>query len=418
MSESIKSVLIIGKVWPESRSSAAGSRMMQLIGVFKDHGFETHFASAASSSNYSDDLTIQGVVCHKIKLNDSSFDLFVKKLNPTVVMFDRFMTEEQYGWRVAEQCPDAIRILDTEDLHSLRVTRQKCFKEGVPFHPKLMFQEEITKREMAAIYRSDLSIVISNYEMKLLLNTFEISALNLCYLPFLFDSISDSDQNELPKFDERNGFMMIGNYLHDPNRNAVKWLKNEIWPLIRSQLPDVNLNIYGSYTSPRELQMQNRKEGFYVHGRVDDVKQVISQSKVMLAPLRYGAGLKGKLFDAIQSGTPSVTTSIGCEGISDSDHWCGAVCDDPKSFADAAVNLYLNKSDWGKAQTKGVSIVRDRFLVKDHLPDFIKILNGLIENIKAHRQNQFIGSMLMHHTLAGNKYMSKWIEEKEKRGSL
>lgn len=416
MGESVKSVLIIGKVWPESRSSAAGSRMLQLIDLFKEQGYELHFASSASGSDYSDDLSIRSVVSHDIKLNDVSFDQFVKKLNPTIVMFDRFMTEEQYGWRVAEQCPDTIRILDTEDLHSLRFTRQKCFKEGVPFHPELMFQEEITKREMAAIYRSDLSIVISTHEMELLQNTFEIPAYNLCYLPFLFEPISDSDRNEWPTFDERNGFIMIGNYHHEPNRDAVKWLKQEVWPLIRLQLPDVDLNIYGSYASQSELQMQNRKEGFHVHGRVANVKKVISQSKVMLAPLRFGAGLKGKLFDAIHSGTPSVTTSIGSEGISDSHNWCGAVCDDSKLFADAAVNLYLNKTDWQKAQKRGVTILNDGFSMNEHIPNFIKTLNDFMEYTLDLRKKQFIGSMLMHHTMATNKYMSKWIEEKTKRG--
>lgn len=418
MSETVQSVLIIGKVWPESRSSAAGSRMLQLIELFTAHGFKTHFASAASGSDYSDDLLTRGVTSHEIKLNDTSFDLFVQKLNPTVVMFDRFMTEEQYGWRVAEQCPNTIRILDTEDLHSLRYTRHKCFKEGIPFKPELMYPEEITKRELASIYRSDLSLIISTYEMELLQKYFNLPAYNLCYLPFLLEPFSDSDIKEWPLFEERSGFMMIGNYLHEPNRDAVKWLKNEIWPRIRSKLDSAELNIYGSYISQRELQMDNKREGFHVHGRVVDLNHVISHTKVMLAPLRFGAGLKGKLFDAMLSGTPSVTTSIGSEGISDSGNWSGTVTDNPELFADAAVNLYLNKRAWLDAQNCGVNIFNDRFLWKDHVPPFIKKMNDLIENTDTHRDHQFIGSMLMHHTVAGNKYMSKWIEEKSKRNHL
>lgn len=414
MSDSVKTILIIGKVWPESRSSAAGSRMLQLIDIFTGCGFKTHFASAATKSDYSDDLPGHGVANHEIKLNDTSFDFFVKSLNPTVVMFDRFMTEEQYGWRVAEQCPAAIRILDTEDLHSLRFTRQKCLRAGVPFQPDLMVQEEITKRELAAIYRSDLSVMISTYEMELLQNHFQIPAANLYYLPFLLDPISESDKNEWPSFDERSGFMMIGNSLHEPNRDAVMWLKQVIWPLIRAQLPGAVLNIYGSYVSQGELQMDSRKEGFRVHGRVDDLKYIISHSKVMLAPLRFGAGLKGKLFDAMVSGTPSVTTNIGSEGISDSKNWSGAVSDDPQMFANEAVNLFINKIDWLNAQKTGEIIIKNGFLLKDHVPSFMQKLKDLIENISAHRKKQFIGSMLMHHTMASSKYMSKWIEEKAK----
>lgn len=417
MGESVKTVLIIGKVWPESQSSAAGSRMLQLIDIFTGYGYETHFATAASGGDYSDDLSVRGGISHEIKLNDASFDLFVKRLSPTAVMFDRFMTEEQFGWRVAEQCPDTIRILDTEDLHSLRLVRHKCLKEGIVFCPDLMIQEEITKRELAAIYRSDLSIMISAYEMELLQTHFQLPDHSLCYLPFLLDPLSDSDRSEWISFEERSGFMMIGNYLHEPNRDAVKWLKQEIWPLIRKKLPDAELNIYGSYVSQRELQLEKKKEGFHVHGRVDDVRSVISISKVMLAPLRFGAGLKGKLFDAMRFGTPSVTTAIGSEGITDPENWCGSVTDDPNSFANAAVELYLNKIDWLNAQKRGASIINNGFLKKDHIPLFIKKLNDLIENTDEHRKKQFIGSMLMHHTISGNKYMSKWIEEKAKHSS-
>ena len=414
MRKSDKSVLIIGKVWPESRSSAAGSRMLQLIELFTENGFEIHFASAASRSDYSDVLSNR-VVCHDIKLNDTSFDHFVLGLDPTVVMFDRFMTEEQYGWRVATQCPDAIRILDTEDLHSLRQTRQKCVKEGILFQPESMLLEDITKREIAAIYRSDLTIMISSYEMDLLRDIFNLADNYIYYLPFLLDPITDDERSEWLSYDERDGFIMIGNFLHEPNRDAVKWLKKEIWPHIRAQLPDVNLNIYGSYASNSELQMENGKEGFFVHGRADDLKQVIVKSKVMLAPLRFGAGLKGKLFDAMQSGTPSVTTTIGSEGVSDSMKWCGSVYDEAKMFAEAAVKLYTDIEFWQNAQMRGVTIINNDFVKKDYRPSFIKKLNDLIENRVDHRKNNFIGSMLMHHTMAGSRYMSKWIEEKEKR---
>lgn len=415
MSESLKILLIIGKVWPESRSSAAGSRMLQLIQVFVKHGFDIHFASAATKSDYSDDISSLGVTTHAIKLNDASFDHFVKRLNPAIVMFDRFMTEEQYGWRVAEHSPDTIRILDTEDLHSLRYTRQKRHKEGIPFHPESMVHEEITKRELASIYRSDLSIMISTYEMDLLQEHFKISTDQLCYLPFLIDPISNIDENHWPSFDERRGFMMIGNFLHAPNRDAVKWLKNEVWPRIRFKLPDAELNIYGSYMSQNEMLMDNRREGFLMHGRVENLHQVIAYSKVMLVPLRFGAGLKGKLFDAMLSGTPSVTTSIGSEGISDFKNWCGAVYDDPNSIADAAVNLYLNQTVWQTAQKRGISIINEGFTMKDHVPTFIVKLTDLMQNTITHRKKQFIGSMLMHHTMAGSRYMSKWIEEKEKQ---
>lgn len=414
MYESAKTVLIIGKVWPESTSSAAGSRMLQLMDIFTEYGFEVHFASAATKNEISDNLSDRVVATHEIRLNDSSFDTFIRKLNPTVVVFDRFMTEEQYGWRVAEQCPKAIRILDSEDLHSLRYTRQKQFIEGEPFQPEFMYREEITKRELASIYRSDITLIISSYEMDLLQKYFHLEENSLHYLPFLYAPINDDYISAWPDYEDRNGFIMIGNYLHEPNRDAIVWLKDRIWPLIRLKLPTCELRVYGSYISQNGFQMNNREEGFHVCGRAENLEKVITLARVMLAPLRFGAGLKGKLFDSMIYGTPSVTTTIGIEGISKAIHWCGEVAEEEELFANAAVELYLNKSKWCEAQNRGVKMINSKFQMSDHVRPFIKKVNDLIENIEAYREKRFICSMLMHHTMASSKYMSKWIEEKGK----
>ena len=123
-----RKVLFIGLVWPEPTSSAAGTRIIQLIQLFLANGDEVHFASAASKSDFSFELTTLGVIEHQIKLNDSSFNDWLKELNPFIVVFDRFMIEEQYGWRVQQECPNTLRILDTEDLHFLRHARQQAHK--------------------------------------------------------------------------------------------------------------------------------------------------------------------------------------------------------------------------------------------------------------------------------------------------
>src|SRR5690606_27496680 len=105
-------ILFIGLVWPEPTSSAAGWRILHLIKCFSKIS-EVFFASAAMKSIHSADLTSLGVQEKSIFLNDSSFDDFVKNLLPDIVVFDRFMVEEQYGWRIAEHCPGALRVLDT-----------------------------------------------------------------------------------------------------------------------------------------------------------------------------------------------------------------------------------------------------------------------------------------------------------------
>jgi glycosyltransferase involved in cell wall biosynthesis len=407
-----KKLLIIGKVWPEPNSSAAGSRMMELINLFRSYGYTVSFASAASDSNYAVNLADYEVDRVEIEMNSATFNGFVKELQPGAVMFDRFMTEEQFGWRVAEACPDAVRILDTEDLHCLRAARQSSWKRGEDFTPELLFDEEVAKREIASIYRCDLSLIISKYEIELLQNKFQIPEDLLFYLPFLMEDVPDKST---VSFDERSDFVSIGNFLHEPNWNAVLWLKEEIWPLIRNELPKTKLNIYGAYPTQKVHQLHNPREGFLVHGRAESAGEVISQARVLLAPLRFGAGLKGKLADSMKFGTPSVTTSIGAEGIVSAKEWPGAVEDDPEQFSNCAVELWQNREWWTKSQKRGFKLLRQKFDKAMFANDFLNRLTALHDNLQNQRKKNFTGAMLMHHYQLGNKYMSKWIEEKNNR---
>lgn len=410
----IQKVLIIGFVWPEPNSSAAGGRMVQLISVFAAQGLEVTFASPAMDSDYMIDLESLGVSKKSIALNCSSFDAFVKDLNPSIVLFDRFMMEEQFGWRVAENCPDALRLLDTEDLHCLRLARQKAFKENRSFSTDDLLVEDVAKREIASILRCDVSLMISEYEMELLQTVFKIDSNLLYYLPLLLESIADSTIQNLPSFEDRSNFVFVGNFLHEPNWNAVQYLKEMIWPLIKKQMPEAILNVYGAYPSQKVLQLNNVKEGFFIKGRANDAQEVVRNARIVLAPLRFGAGIKGKLLEAMQCGTPSVTTTIGAESMSGDLPWNGFIADDAQVFADKAVELYQDKIFWLKAQENGFEIIEKRYLKSVFENDFVKYILETQAHLKQHRMDNFMGTLLQHHTLTSTKYMSRWIEEKNK----
>lgn len=410
----VQKLLIIGFVWPEPNSSAAGGRMMQLISLFKADGFSITFASSAQNSDFIVDLYEYGVERKSIELNNSSFDVFIKDLNPTVVLFDRFMIEEQFGWRVAENCPDALRLLDTEDLHCLRLARQKAFKENRLFKTTDLFVEEVAKREVASILRCDLSLLISEFEMQLLESTFKIDNALLYYLPFLLEPINDAILQELPSFEVRKDFVFVGNFLHEPNWNAVQYLKETMWPLIKKQIPEAFLNVYGAYPSQKVMQLHNKKDGFLILGRAVDAQEEVKKARVVLAPLRFGAGIKGKLLEAMQCGTPSSTTSIGSESMHGDLPWSGFVNDDVADFVDAAVLLYQDQTIWDKAQKNGIEIINQRYSKDLFEAEFRTKIDFLCANLKQHRLNNFLGTLLQHHTLKSTKYMSRWIEEKNK----
>lgn len=339
----MKQLLIIGFVWPEPNATAAGSRMLQLIELFQKNSYNITFACAASKTDTTFNLKSIKVESITIKLNNTSFDTFVKNLNPEIVLFDRYLTEEQFGWRVSENCPKALRILDTEDLHFLRQARKNALKNNASISENELMND-IAKREIASIYRCDLTLIISKYEMKLLKNTFKIPKYLLQYIPFLITPVNLETLNSFPSFEKREHFMTMGNFKHEPNWNAVLYLKNVIWPLIRKELPTAEMHIYGAYVSEKARQLHNTKEGFLIKGWVNYTETAFINSRICLAPLQFGAGLKGKLIDAMKFGTPSITTSIGAEAMHKKLPWNGFICDDPQNFALNAIKLYKNET--------------------------------------------------------------------------
>ena len=409
MNRSAKKLLIIGLVWPEPTSSAAGTRMIQLVDLFLRQDYEITFASAASKSDFSYDFSQTSVIEQQIKLNDESFNLFLKTLNPSIVIFDRFMVEEQYGWRVQQECPDALRILDTEDLHCLRSARQQSDKKQT----EIELFSDTAKREIASILRCDLSLIISEVEMKILEETFKVDSSLLYYLPFLEKEITaEMVQNWIP-FAERTDFVFIGNFLHEPNFNTVQNLKTKVWPLLRKKLPNASMNIYGAYTSPKVLQLENKNEKFFVKGRALNAKETIAKHKILFAPIQFGAGVKGKFIDAMQVGTPSITTSVGAEAMRGGLDWNGFIEDDVEISVKKAVELYENKTIWLLAQQNGVRIINERYSSLHFAEKFITVIEKL--DLEKHRQRNFIGQILNHHTTQSTKYMSLWIEEKNKK---
>ncbi|PMG47208.1 glycosyltransferase [Vibrio lentus] len=408
----MKKVLAIGYVWPEPNSSAAGSHMMSLLRLFKRQGWSVEFATPAQETEHMIDLSEEGITSQSIQLNCDSFDQYIEELQPDVVMFDRFMMEEQFGWRVEKVCPNAFKLLDTEDLQFLRNARHEAVKKEAEL-TKAHLYSDLAKREIAAILRCDLSLIISSYEMELLQSEFNIDPKLLHHLPFMVDL------NTLPEstksFEERKHFMTIGNFRHAPNWDAVLQLQ-KIWPKIRKQLPDTELHIYGSYPPPKATALHNPKTGFHIKGWAKDAQEVMEQARVCVAPLRFGAGIKGKLLDAMKLQTPNVTSEIGSEGMLPQGdlQWPGAVADDIDEFVEQAVALYNDKEMWLKAQSQCHSILEAHYEQNQLGDTLIERLTALESDLESHRLDNFFGSMLKHHSMASTKYMSQWIAEKNK----
>ncbi len=425
----MKRLLYIGHVWPEPRSSAAGGRVLSILAAFERDDWHITFASAAEPGPRSEGL--DGLVDEtaSIVLNDASFDGFVRSAAPDVVIFDRFMIEEQFGWRVEAECPDALRVLDSVDLHCLRRVRGASKPAGRdqasnagPHDQQLrdaLLRSDDAKREIASVLRSDLTLVISRFELGLLTQCFSVPQRLLHYVPFMLEA---DPSRAMPSFEARSNFATIGNFMHAPNADSVRWLHDEIWPLLRKRLPQAELLVYGAYTPTAIERLDNAATGFRVKGWAPDALAALSQARVCLAPLRFGAGLKGKIADAMSAGTPTVTTPVGAEAMHSCEthtarafeNWPGAIADDPRAIADAAAALHDDCDRWQRAQRLGFDLIAECFDEKAHSRDLLAAIDDARTHCQARRDENFTGAMLRHHHHRATEFMARWIEAKNR----
>ena len=249
--------------------------------------------------------------------------------------------------------------------------------------------------------------------MQILTKDFKVPEEIIHYLPLILKETQERTP-ELPAFEERRNFCSIGNFLHEPNWDAVLQLKEKIWPLIRKALPETELHIYGAYPSQKVFQLHDEQSGFLIKGRATSAGRVLREARILLAPLRFGAGIKGKFLDAMEAGTPSVTTRVGAEAMKAGLEWSGSIEDDPEAFARAAVFLYQNKKKWQESHNNGFRILKENFPAETYSRNFRDRILDLQERLSDHREKNFTGAMLMQHRVNASRYLSKYIQMKNR----
>ncbi len=406
-------ILIIGHIWPEPQSSAAGLRSWNLINTFLKAQWEVNFASPSAESSHSVKIEQAGVSVFKIQANDKIFDRFIQDLRPDFVIFDQFMMEEQFGWRVEEQCPEAVRILDTQDLHFLRKGRQLAIQSGMTLvdakNCNFNLVSDVMLREVSSILRCDSTLIVSDFEIQLV-----TEELKLDPSLFLLSRFHYPSPEDCPGFTERRDFAMIGNFRHSPNMDGMIWFRREIWPLIRQGLPQAKVYIYGAYPSKSAMQLTHRDLGFHVVGPVLDQFKVLRQHRVNLAPLRYGAGIKGKITDGWWSGVPVVTTPVGAEGMYGNFSWGGEIGGDPGEFSKKAIAIYSDEILWNTHQKNGFEILRHLYSSHENSQALLRHLLLVKQRLDQVRGKNIMGAILRLNLNRSTKYFSKWIEAKNK----
>lgn len=425
-------VLFLSTVWPETSSSAAGVRTQDLIDGFQKAGRRVAYVCSSAVNEYTNKLRESGVQVFQCAANrEDAISDILTSLRPSQVVFDRFYAEEMWSFRVKSLLPDAMRVLDMQDVHFLREGRQEALKSGSPLDSVLETRPTASfascQRELASIYRSDLTLVCSPEEIRLLSQHYNVPKDFLQLAPFFVDRISHCF--DTPSFKQRQNFMMIGNFRHPPNLDSVRWAVTEIWPLIRENLqtsrsqgePVPELHIYGSYCpSSAHNEFHRPSNGVFLKGYTPTL-EVMNSYRVCLAPLRYGAGLKGKIVDSWRHGMPVCTTPIGAEGLvteeDSSNQWGGfykATAAD--SLARDAAFLYKTETVWNNSQESGFRLLESLFDRESGLKKVIEAVQYRYTNLEEFRAKNYFGAILWHQQMRSTEYFSRWIELKERLG--
>ena len=178
---------MLGTLWPKLGATAAFTRVLSIVTALIQAGHQVTYAADERENEGTTHLRALGVECLRLAPNDSSFDLWVLGARPNIAIMDRYATEEKFGWRLRAACPSCIRVLDSIDLHCLRIARGRAIGttvDGLTAVARLA--SDVLHREVAAIYRSDLTLVVSDFEWNFLVGECGVPAtlLHLCRLSY------------------------------------------------------------------------------------------------------------------------------------------------------------------------------------------------------------------------------------------
>ncbi|HET7844713.1 MAG TPA: glycosyltransferase, partial [Xanthomonadales bacterium] len=347
-----KRVLIVDACTPMPDQDSGSVRMTNLMRVLRGLGWQVTFVveNLAYHGHYTHALQRLGVeaVFHP---QVSDIVAWMAENGPTLdaVILSRHYVAASFLPLVRQYAPHARIVFDTVDLHYLREQRAAELHGG----NELARQARATRvQELKIVRAADVTLVVSPVEQELLRLECPGSRVEI------LSNVHEVVGSRRP-FAERRDIQFTGGFGHPPNVDAVQWFVDEIWPQVAQRLPDARFHVIGSRL-PEELG-RLAGERIVVHGHVESLDPFLDGCRLSVAPLRYGAGVKGKVNMAMAHGLPVVATPIAVEGMHVEPGEDVLVAEDAKAFADAVVAAYEDQALWQKLSTRGVANVAKHF---------------------------------------------------------
>lgn len=329
-------------------------RMFNLIRVFQELGYKVTFAplNLERRQPYTATLQKHGVECLYAPYQ-RSVDRHLQDQGHLydMVLLSRADVADELVDATRRNAPSATLVFDTVDLHYLRERREAELKDDARLRARA---EQRRQQETALIRSADKTFVVSAAEKEILDR--EIPGQSIHVVSNVHDI-----EGRRAEFEEREGILFVGGFAHPPNVDAVAFLAEEIQPRVQKRLPGTVFHIVGSNPPPAVIARDS--EAIRVHGFVPDLEPWLDQVRMTIAPLRYGAGVKGKINLSLAHGVPVVGTSVATEGMHLEHERSALIADDPDAFADAVVRLYTDRSLWTTLSDHGIAIMQEHFSV-------------------------------------------------------
>ncbi|MFN3868385.1 MAG: glycosyltransferase, partial [Hyphomicrobiaceae bacterium] len=343
-----KRMLVIDACTPEPDKDAGSITAWEIMRSAQSLGYKVTFIPESNFTylgRYSDDLARVGIEAIHYPFETTVQGHLEKRGGEyDAVLVFRGPLMAKYAEVIRRLAPRARLIFHTSDLHYLRAEREAELDGTRSLRAESLAKQKM--QELAVIDAVDCTIVHSTHESEVLAR--EKVKSEVVVFPWIMDV-----HGRGPGFAERHGIMFLGGYQHPPNVDAVEYFASAILPLVARELPGVPFYAVGSKPPEKLRQLP----GVTVSGFVEDLRDYVDRCRIAVVPLRYGAGIKGKLATSMSYGLPSVTTSMGAEGMELVDGREVVIADTPEAFAAAVVKLYRDEAIWNAISDAGLAYV-------------------------------------------------------------
>ncbi|VXC34741.1 Glycosyl transferase [Burkholderia sp. 8Y] len=372
-------VVLIDAFVPKPDQDSGSADVFWYMRIFQEFGFEVSFIAAFEDKpveSYSDALRRWGVRVQYARGLESLNRLVMSEAaQADVVLAQRVIVARHVIEPLKMGVPHVKVVFGTVDLHYLREERAAIHERSAE---ALDLALSLRREEISAISKSDATIVVSRLEYDIVKRT--LPAANVHRIP-----IPRLPTRSAKTFSDRSGVIFVGGFAHRPNVDAVTFLVNDIWPKVIARLPHAKLDIVGSNVTPEVQALHDPARGVTIVGFVENLDGVLERARLSVAPLRFGAGIKGKVVSSLLHGLPCVLSRVASEGMGLVNEEHVLEGDGAEEIANAIIRLHEDEALWNRLADAGFAAAMAEYSVESVAAKMASLLGSIGSSGTSHK---------------------------------